>query len=566
MRPVLTVLIVGGYGTFGGRLVHLLQNEPRLRIIVGGRSLARATAYCSTQTNARALLVPTAFDRDGDLKQQLYTLLPDVVVDASGPFQAYGAEPYRLVQACIRRRTPYLDLADGSDFVDGIRKFNADAIAADVFALSGVSSFPVLTAAVVRQLSVDMVQVHEICGGIAPSPYAGVGANVIRAIASYAGQPVSLMRDGRIVIAHPFTESFRYIVAPPGQTPLRPLRFSLVDVPDLKVLAELWPEARAIWMGAAPVPASLHWALTALAWLVRLKCIKSLLVLAPIMTLATNRLRWGEHRGGMFVDVTGESASGVPLRRSWHLLAEGDDGPLIPSMAAAAIIHRILDDNAPQPGARAAVCDLEVTDYDILFRGRRLYYGVRGNSPASSTRPLYARLLGAAWELLPLELKRLHAVQSRARFAGRCTVKRGNGVFAGLIARAFGFPPSGQDVEVSVNFEVSGGTETWTRTFNGKSFSSLQSEGRGAFGHLLCERFGPFKFAMALVHRKAQIHLVLRRWTAFGIPMPLWLGPRSTAHESALDGKFWFDVEIGHPLVGLIVHYRGWLDTVGPHP
>ena len=126
MRPVLSVLIVGGYGTFGGRLVHLLQNEPRLRIIVGGRSLARATAYCSTQTNARALLVPTAFDRDGDLKQQLDTLLPDVVVDASGPFQAYGAEPYRLVQACIRRRTPYLDLADGSDFVDGIRKFNAE--------------------------------------------------------------------------------------------------------------------------------------------------------------------------------------------------------------------------------------------------------------------------------------------------------------------------------------------------------------------------------------------------------------------------------------------------------
>ena len=135
-------------------------------------------------------------------------------------------------------------------------------------------------------------------------------------------------------------------------------------------------------------------------------------------------------------------------------------------------------------------------------------------------------------------------------------------MFAGMIARAFGFPASGQDVEVSVNFDVRDGVETWTRTFSGKSFSSVQSEGRGASEHLLCERFGPLNFAMALVYKEAQIHLVLRRWTAFGVPMPLWLGPQSTAHESAIDEKFRFDVEIGHPMVGLIVRYRGWLDPV----
>lgn len=560
----MTVLIVGGYGIFGGRLVQLLQDEPQLRIIVAGRSLARATTYCRTLTDARAVLVPAIFDRDGDLQQQLATLRPDVVVDASGPFQAYGDEPYRLVQACIGRRTPYLDLADGSDFVAGIKRFNADAVAAGVFVLSGVSSFPVLTAAVARQLSVDMVKVHEIRGGIAPSPYAGVGANVIRAIASYAGQPVALRREGRIVSAHPFTESLRYTVAPPGKIPLRHLRFSLVDVPDLEALAELWPEAQTIWMGAAPVPASLHWALSALAWLVRLRCIKSLLPLAAMMTFATNRLRWGEHRGGMFVEVTGESASGVSIRRSWHLLAEGDDGPLIPSMAAEAIIHKVLAGNAPHPGARAAVRELEVTDYDKLFQGRQLYSGVREGYPVSLTTPPYAGILGSAWDLLPEKLKQLHSVQSAAKFIGRCTVERGNGALAGLIARAFGFPPSGQDVQVSVKFEVRDGVETWTRTFNGKSFSSIQSEGRGASEHLLCERFGAFNFAMAVVYDKSQIHLVLRRWTAIGIPLPLWLGPQSTAHESVIDGKFWFDVEIGHPMAGLIVRYRGWLEPAHP--
>jgi hypothetical protein len=29
----------------------------------------------------------------------------------------------------------------------------------------------------------------------------------------------------------------------------------------------------------------------------------------------------------------------MPLARSWHLVAEGDDGPFIPAMAAEAIIR-----------------------------------------------------------------------------------------------------------------------------------------------------------------------------------------------------------------------------------
>ena len=39
---------------------------------------------------ARAQLTPVSFDRDADLEPQLRLLSPDVVIDASGPFQAYG--------------------------------------------------------------------------------------------------------------------------------------------------------------------------------------------------------------------------------------------------------------------------------------------------------------------------------------------------------------------------------------------------------------------------------------------------------------------------------------------
>ena len=142
---------------------------------------------------------------------------------------------------------------------------------------------------------------------------------MIRAIAGYAGQPVALRRSGKPTTGNPFTENRRFTIAPPGRIPLKSTLFSLVDVPDLHTLAELWPGTDEIWMGAGPVPEVLHRALIGLAWLVRWHLLPSLSPLAPLMFFATNRLRWGEHRGGMFVVVGGTHTNGQTVKRSWHL-------------------------------------------------------------------------------------------------------------------------------------------------------------------------------------------------------------------------------------------------------
>ncbi len=53
-------------------------------------------------------------------------ILQTIVVDASGPFQAYG-DSYRMVRAAISRGIDYLDLAGGLDLVKGIVRFGAQA-------------------------------------------------------------------------------------------------------------------------------------------------------------------------------------------------------------------------------------------------------------------------------------------------------------------------------------------------------------------------------------------------------------------------------------------------------
>ncbi len=97
----LKILIVGGYGAFGGRLVELLRDDPGLTLIVAGRDRGRAVHFCGRHLNTKAVLKPARFDRERDLTAQLPLLKPDLVVDASGPFQSYGKQRYKLIEACI---------------------------------------------------------------------------------------------------------------------------------------------------------------------------------------------------------------------------------------------------------------------------------------------------------------------------------------------------------------------------------------------------------------------------------------------------------------------------------
>ncbi len=558
----LRILIVGGYGAFGGRLAQLLAGEARLTLIIAGRSAARARSFCDG-LRAAATTIAAHFDRDGDLDAQIKRLNPDIIVDASGPFQGYGHEPYRLVAAAIAAGVGYMDLADGSDFVGGVARFDAAAKHRGVFILSGVSSFPVLTAAVVRHLARGLERVDTITGGVAPSPYAGVGPNVVRAIASYAGKPVPLTRDGQPSFGYGLAETMRYTICPPGRLPLRNIRFSLVDVPDLRMLPPHWPGLRSIWLGAGPTPEILHVALNVLASAVRLKLLPSLGFLAPVFHRAVNTLRWGEHRGGMFVQIEGATTGGATVTRSWHLLAEGDDGPLIPSMAVAVIVRGCLAGEPPALGARSAINALELEDYADLFAGRMIFTGTRESGADHGAAPLYERILGAAWQQLPRQIRDMHDIAAAQTAEGRADIERGGNPLSRIIGWLFGFPRQARDVPVTVRFTSDGRRETWRRQFGAHAFSSVHTEGSGRSDKLLEERFGPFTFGLALVASRDRLSFVVRRWKVFGLPLPVALAPFGDSFEFVADGRFHFDVAIGLPLIGLIVRYRGSLEPTG---
>lgn len=546
------ILILGGYGVFGGRLARLLSDQAGLDMLIAGRSLAAASAFCAAYRGV-ATVRALQLDRR-HIQPVLQAERPVLVVDASGPFQGYGEQPYGVVEACIAAGIDYLDFADAADFVFEVSRFDAQAKAAGVFVLSGVSSFPVLTAAVLREIGKHM-EIETVEAGVAPSPYAGIGLNVMRAVLGYAGAPVKLTRNGQPAHGRGLAESRRFTIAVPGKLPLRNLRFSLVDVPDLQVIPPEHPTLTDIWVGAGPVPELLH---RLLNWLAAARArfgLPSLVPLAPLFHAVLNRMRFGEHRGGMYVYATG-LRDGVPRHLGWHLLAEGDDGPYIPSMAVEALVRKLLAGERPAAGARAATDALRLSDYEQLFAGRAIHTGFREETAGAS---LYQQVLGTAFAALPAQVQALHRPSARRQWSGLAEVRRGGGLLARLVARCIGFPGAGEQVPVTVTLAPEGDGERWTRDFGGRRFSSLQSRGHGRDEALLLERFGLITVALALVVEGDRLHLLPRRWSCLGLPLPQALLPAGTTFETERDGRFVFNVEIAAPLVGLIVAYRGTL-------
>lgn len=552
------ILILGGYGVFGGRLAELLRELANIEIYICGRNLEQATDFC-VRYKGPAKVSPLGVDRN-DLSDVLFKIKPDVLVDASGPFQFYdqnkNADPYTVIRDCIKAGVNYMDLADCADFVLGVPNFNVQAKAADVFILSGVSSYPVLTTAVLSDMAKHM-KVHSVVGGIVPSPHTHFGLNNIRAIISYAGGPIKLQRDGEQQIAYGFTEHARFKIAPPGRAPLKDIHFSLMDVPDLQIIPKQIKSLQNIWMGVGPVSKFMHCLLKIMAHIRKKYSLRAFTSFSAVFQKILNIVNFGERRGGMFVKATGIK-NARQVERTWHMIAEGEVASYIPSMAVEGIIRKILTGKKPKTGARVATKELTLKDYNFLFKDKPIYNGFR--DLLDSSAPLYRNLLNTAYEDMPLAVQKLHGSNEPRVWSGAAEIIRSKNPLANIVALFFSFPKASKATPVSVTFTPQvDGSEKWERNFGGKKLRSIQRLGNGKNEHLLMEKFGLVEFAMVLVLENDKLLITPKSWTFIGIPMPKYLLPNGSAFEADKNGYFVFDVEIKAPILGLIVAYNGLL-------
>ena len=347
------VVVLGGTGNFGARIVRTLRDDPAIELLVASRSGAPIPGA----ERVKAVVLDLAA---ADFAQGLRALSPELVIHCVGPFQG---QDYRVATATLDAGSHYLDLADGREFVAGFAKeMNAKAVGAGRAAITGVSTLPALSSAVVEELRQGLSSVESIEIVIAPGQRAPRGLATLEAVFSYLGRPFPVWREGKWKRAW-------------GWMDLREVHLDIgvrlgaaCDVPDLALFPTRFAGAKTVTFHAALEFGAQHLALWGLAALRR----SGLPLPLARWAVALNGLAgWFDSaagdKGGMWVSLVGERGQGDRVRRTWQLSAPAGDGPEIPCMAATLLARRFAHGETLASGAFECMGFLRLSDFAPEF-------------------------------------------------------------------------------------------------------------------------------------------------------------------------------------------------------
>ena len=344
------ILVLGGYGTFGSRISRALIAKG-LEVLIAGRNLAKAEALAAALgPGASALQVQVP----GGVAALLEAHQPKVLINTVGPFQG---QDYAVAQAAIDAGVPYIDLADGRAFVRGFTALDADAKAAGVPAITGASTVPALSDAVLAEYAGEFTALESLTYGIAPGQGADRGLATTQGILSYVGKPLDAFPSPNDPM---YGWQSLYRQAYPG---LGKRWMATCEIPDLDLLPTRYG-LKSIQFSAGLEVGLMHLSLWGLSWLVRWGLPLNLPKLArPMLWAASWFDRWGSPHGGMHMILRGTDAEGQGRERRWFIVARDGHGPHIPTVPAIILASRIARGEEMPAGAYPCLGLISLTDY-----------------------------------------------------------------------------------------------------------------------------------------------------------------------------------------------------------
>ncbi len=348
-------LVLGGYGNFGARICRALAGDPTVDLIIGGRDETRAKALADELgSGARGVVIDLVAPTFVDVLRRLGV---EVLIHTAGPFQGQG---YGVALAAASAGAHYIDLADGRRFVcDFPAALDTRFQEAGRIGISGASTVPALSSAVVGHLTRGWQSVHRIATCIAPAQTAPRGPATLAAVLGYCGATISVWDAGQWQLRRAWAKPERV-----GFARMRPRLGALCDIPDLELFPASFSVKDSVLFRAALEVGLAQRAFAAIAalhgagWLARPERLAE-----PLHAAAKLFDRLGSSRGGMVVQVEGEDGAGRCQRREWHITADDDHGPEIPCMAAILLARRLARGKTLPVGAHVCMGLLGLEDF-----------------------------------------------------------------------------------------------------------------------------------------------------------------------------------------------------------
>jgi len=344
------VLILGGYGNFGKRIARLLTRQ-NIAVIISGRDANKAKILVQALPDGLAEMA--VFDVRQTLATRLSELAPTVVINTCGPFQT---SDYAVAETCIEHGVHYIDLADGRDFVTNIPILDGRAKRNNVAVISGASTVPGLSSAVIEHFRSQFSEIDSLDFGIAPGQRAERGLATTQAILGYVGKKLRPCAGYETRYGWQDLHSQKY-------PEIGNRLMANCDIPDLDLLPEKYGISK-IRFSAGMENLVVHLGIWTLSWLVRSGLPIDLTKRSTALLAFSN---WfdllGSADGGMHIILKGKDRSGRQTTIKWFVIALDGDGPYIPTVPAVVLARKIVTGQFGATGAMPCVGLVSLEEY-----------------------------------------------------------------------------------------------------------------------------------------------------------------------------------------------------------
>lgn len=229
---------------------------------------------------------------------------------------------------CIEHKIHYIDLADARDYVRNFSSLNQQAIDAGVIAITGASTVPSLSSAVLENYKHEFKHIDSLTYGITPGQKTPRGLATTEAILSYLGKPTkSQANKNKRQYGWQDTYRQRY----PG---LGKCWMGNCDIPDLDLFPNYY-HINNIRFSAGMESSVLHLGIWAISWLIRLGLPINLLKYSRFLLKASHLCdMFGSQNGGIHMLINGLDKHNKQLNIEWFIVVKDDDGPQVPAIPA----------------------------------------------------------------------------------------------------------------------------------------------------------------------------------------------------------------------------------------
>lgn len=345
------VAIVGAYGNFGSIIHRKLRGQKDVPFIL---SVGRDENKLSALNNGDQALYWAGDAHSAGFVDVLRKHEINLVIHTAGPFQE---QDYGVAKAAIAAGANYCDLSDCRHFVRGISSLDDSAKRAGVFVLSGCSSVPTLSSAVIDHFRPLFSKIDHIDFGITSSSKMP-GVSTIRGVLQYAGKHIEQFENGDIKRVHGWQDLTLHRFEGLGSRLL-----ANVDVPDMDIFPARYGAHTVRFQAGAGLKMGTL-ANFGAASLARFGLVENASVFADWLHKVGQRFEWlGDKKSLMFIKISGAGLDGHPYNHRWEIEARDDKGPTIPSSGCVALTRMHMAGIAVEPGARACVGVIPMEQY-----------------------------------------------------------------------------------------------------------------------------------------------------------------------------------------------------------